>query len=139
MAVCALLSALFLSGCSEPSPEFAPVTGVVRINGKPERGLLVRFSPDPEKGNNMPAVASATTDDQGNYTLKYEFRGQEGDGAPVGWHRVSVSDTKVGVTLQGQRPKPSAVPYVYGRHTSTPFVFEVKAGEQNKIDLEVKK
>lgn len=142
MAVCALFVAIVTSGCSEPGPEFAPVRGVVKVNGKPDRGLLVRFSPDADKGNNIPATASGTTDEQGKYTLKYEYRGQEGDGAPVGWHRVTIIDTKVGFTPQGQRPKPSNVPYLYSNLATTPLVHEVKPapeGQEQTIDLEVRK
>jgi hypothetical protein len=139
MAVSALLFATLVSGCREPGPEFALVTGVVRINGKPDRGLLVRFSPDTDKGNVFPAFASGTTDEQGKYTLQYEYQGAEGEGAPVGWHRVTIIDTKVGYTPQGQTSKPSAVPYTYSNVSNTPLVVEVKAGEPQTIDLDVKK
>ncbi len=129
-----------VAGCREKGPEFVPVQGVVRIDGKPERGLLVRFSPDAEKGNGLPAFASGRTDEQGKYTLTYEYKGQEGVGAPVGWHRATIIDSKVGLTLQGQAPKPSAVPYAYGSAAMTPLVVEVKAGsELQTIDLELKK
>ena len=111
----------------------------MRINGKPETGITVRFTPDPEKGNGFPAFASGTTDAQGKYTLKFEFRDKEGAGAPVGWHRVTLFDTKVGFTPPGALPKPSAVPHIYTNSSTTPFVFEVKAGDLQKIDLAVKK
>jgi hypothetical protein len=139
MAVCTLFVATLVAGCRDKGPEFASVEGVVRINGKPERGLLVRLSPDAEKGNGLPAFASGKTDEQGKYTLKGEYRGKEGTGAPVGWHRVTIVDSKVGSTPQGQEPKPSAVPFVYGSVTTTPLVIEVKAGGPQTIDLEVKK
>lgn len=143
LPVCSVLFAVLISGCGgEPGPDFTRVEGVVRVNGKPDRGVTVRFSPDPEKGNNLPAVATGTTDAEGKYALKYEFRGQEGAGAPVGWHRVSLIDTKVGFTPQGQRPKPSSVPYVYSNPSTTPLVYEVKAGDPESvqtIDLDVKK
>jgi hypothetical protein len=139
MTVCALCFVTLLSGCREQGPEFAPVEGVVRINGKPDRGLLVRFSPDPEKGNGLPAVASGTTDEQGKYTLQYEYQGKEGMGAPVGWHRVTIIDTKVGHTPQGQQSRPSSVPYAYSNVSTTPLVAEVKAGEPQPVDLEVTK
>jgi hypothetical protein len=128
----------FASGCHEKGPEFAPVKGVVRINGKPERGLLVRFAPDPGKGNNLPAFATGKTDDQGVYTMNYEYRGKEGVGAPVGWHRAAILDSKVGATPQGQEPRPSAVPHLYGNVATTPLLIEVKPGD-NSIDLDVKK
>jgi hypothetical protein len=128
-----------ISGCGgEPSPDFAPVAGVVRINGKPQRALLLRFSPDPEKGSDLSAVATGTSDEQGKYTLRYEFRGEEGTGAPVGWHRVSVIDTSVGHTPQGQQPKPSAVPYQYSNPSTTPVIMEVKPGDQT-IDIDIRR
>jgi hypothetical protein len=100
---------------------------------------LIRFAPDPEKGNGLPAFASGRTDEEGKYTLKYEYRGKEGIGAPVGWYRVTIIDSKVGATPQGQEPKPSSIPYTYSSVSSTPFVVEVKAGESQTIDLDVKK
>ena len=137
IGITALSLALALSGCGgEPSPEFAPVSGVVRINGRPQPRLMLRFSPDPEKGNGLPARATGTSDEQGQYTLKYEFRGEEGDGAPVGWHRVSVIDTSVGHTPQGQQPKPSAVPHQYSNPSTTPILKEVISGEQT-IDIDI--
>jgi len=137
LSLCAVCLAAIATGCDgEPSPDFAPVAGVVRINGKPQPKLLVRFSPDPEKGNGLPAVATGTSDAQGKYTLKYEFRGEEGAGAPVGWHRVSVVDTSVGHTPQGQMPKPSAVPLQYSNPATSPLTKEVKPGDQ-MIDIDI--
>jgi hypothetical protein len=137
LSLCAVCLAALATGCgSEPSPEFAPVSGVVRISGKPQPKLLVRFSPDPEKGNGLPAVATGTSDAQGKYTLNYEFRGEEGAGAAVGWHRVSVIDTAVGHTPQGQMPKPSAVPQQYSNPSTTPLTKEVIPGEQT-IDIDI--
>lgn len=139
MAAGVLFFAALVAGCREKGPDFAPVQGVVRINGKPERGLLVRFAPDPEKGNGLPAFATGKTDDQGTYTMRYEYRGKEGIGAPVGWQRASIIDSKVGVTPQGQDPKPSGVPYLYGSFSTTPLLIEVKPGELQTIDLDLKK
>ncbi len=140
IAVCAFFFVTLVSGCGGgPELEFAAVEGVVRVNGRADRGLLVRFSPDPEKGNGLPAVASGTTDEQGKYALKYEYQSTEGTGAPVGWHRVTILDTKVGYTPQGQQPRPSSVPYQYSSTSATPLVVEVKPGEPQTIDLDVKK
>lgn len=136
----ALLLSALLSGCSgEKRPDFAPVQGLVRINGKPERGILVRLSPYAEKGNVLPVFATGKTDDSGKYTLSYEFKGKVGTGTSVGWHRVTLVDSKVGFTPQGQEPKPSAIPVTYSNLTTTPLVIEVKPGGDNSIDLDVKK
>jgi hypothetical protein len=139
MAVCALFFATLMSGCREKGPGFAPVLGVVRINGQPERGLLVRLSPDAGRGNGLPAFATGKTDDQGKYALKYEYKGKEGIGAPVGWYRVTIIDSKIGFTPQGQEPKPSSIPYSYASASTTPLLIEVKPGELQTIDLDVKK
>jgi hypothetical protein len=98
----------------------------------------VRFVPDPEKGSGLPAFAAGKTDEKGNYTAKYEYRGKEGAGAPVGWARVTVFDSKIGLTPQGQESKPSPIPFAYGSVSTTPLVVEVKSGD-NAIDLDVKK
>jgi hypothetical protein len=98
----------------------------------------VQFSPDREKGNGLPILANGTSDDQGKYTLKYSYKGKIGEGSPVGWQRVAVTDTTVGPTPQGQDPKPSAIPVVYGTPATTPLLVEVKAGD-NSIDLDIKK
>jgi hypothetical protein len=139
LSLCAVSLAVIATGCGgEPSPEFGRVSGVVKINGRPQPRLSVRFSPDAEKGNGLPATATGISDAQGKYSLKYEFRGEEGEGAPVGWHRVSVIDTAVGHTPQGQQPKPSAVPYQYSNPSTSPITKEVKPGEQT-IDIDVKR
>jgi hypothetical protein len=139
MFVCAFFLGSLVFGCRrDKGPDFAPVQGVVRLNGKPEAGLLVRLSPFAEKGNTVPAFATGKTDEQGKYTLSYEYKREAGSGAPVGWHRVTLVDSKVGFTPQGQLPKPSSVPFPYSNVTTTPLVIEVKPGE-NSIDLDVKK
>jgi hypothetical protein len=131
--------AAVLTGCSGgPKVEFGTVQGIVRVNGHPQRGALVQFSPDRDKGNGVPAFGNGRSDDQGKYTLKYSYQGKMGEGAPVGWHRVTLVDTTVGVTPQGQDPKPPAIPMSYGTPASTPLLFEVKSGD-NTIDLDVKK
>jgi hypothetical protein len=137
IGICALCLAAILSGCGgEPRPELGRVSGVVKINGRPQPKLLVRFAPDAEKGNGLAATATGTSDAEGKYSLKYEFRGEEGEGAPVGWHRVSVIDTAVGHTPQGQQPKPSAVPYQYSNPSKSPITKEVKPGDQT-IDIDI--
>ncbi len=78
---------LILPGCGDAPPEFAEVQGIVFVNGRPRSGLLVRFLPDPEKGNDLPINAIGKTNSEGRYQLKYSYKGEEGVGAPVGWHR----------------------------------------------------
>jgi hypothetical protein len=131
--------AIGLAGCKGgPKIEIGNVQGTVRINGRPQRAVGVQFSPDPQKGNGLPALANGMSDDQGTYTLKYAYKGKIGDGAPVGWQRVSLIDTTVPMTPQGQEPKPSAIPMAYNMPATTPLLKEVKPGD-NTIDLDIKK
>ena len=130
---------ILCSSCNRaPRPEFAKVQGTVRVNGQPQKRALIQFSPDREKGNGFPIVATGESDAEGKYTLKYGYQDKVDEGAPVGWHRVTVLDTTVGATPQGQAPKPSAVPMSYSMASTTPLVVEVKSGD-NTIDLDVKK
>lgn len=139
LVMAGILVMLAITGCNRgPHVEFGKVQGVVRVNGNPQRRALIQFSPDREKGNGVPIFANGTSDEEGKYTLKYGYEGKIADGAPVGWHRVTVLDTTVGATPQGQTPKPSAVPMEYSVPATTPLLVEVKLGE-NTIDLDVKK
>ena len=139
LALNGICIAISLAGCkSEPKIEVGKVQGVVRVNGHPQRGASLQFTPDREKGSGLPIFANGTSDDQGKYTLKFGYQGKITEGAPVGWYRVMALDTTVGFTPQGQDPKPSAIPMAYGSPTTTPLLVEVKAGD-NTIDLDIKK
>ena len=112
--------------------------GTVKVKGQPKGRLVIRFFPDPEKGNNLPINSIGTTDAQGNYTLQHNLDGKEGPGAPVGWHRIIIEDTSRGPTPQGQTPPPPLIPLQYGNPGTTPLRQEVKSGT-NTINLEIEK
>jgi hypothetical protein len=133
-AVICMCVAIGTAGCGKSGPkvEFAKVQGTVLINGHPQPNVQVQFTPDREKGIGLPAYAGAVSDDKGNYTLRYSYLNKTGEGAPVGWNRVTLIDTSA------SNPKASAIPAKYGSAATTPFLFEVKAGD-NPINLEVKK
>jgi hypothetical protein len=130
-----ILAPLFV-GCGEKLPEFGPVEGIVRIKGKPKSGILVRFLPDPAKGNDLPINASGLTDASGKYQLRYAFKELDGLGAPVGWHRVVVEDSSLSSIPQGAPIPPRIIPIAYNSPATTPLAFEVKA-EPQTIDLEI--
>lgn len=133
---CLLGLATLLSGCGNPLPEIAPVQGVVLVKGKPQSGLLVRFLPDPQRGNDIPINAAGETNEQGRYELRYVYKGEEGMGAPVGWHRVLIEDMAMSRIPQGQPLPPRLIPTDYNSPATTPLLIEVKQGPQ-AIDLEV--
>ncbi len=126
--------AIGVAGCGKSGPkvEFAKVHGAVLVNGHPQSNVQVLFTPDPEKGIGLPAFAGAVSDSEGNYALRYSYLNKTGDGAPVGWSRVTLLD------MSAANPKASAIPLNYGAATTTPLLFEVKPGD-NPINLEVKK
>jgi hypothetical protein len=130
-----LLSALFV-GCAEPPPELGEVKGVILVNGKPYPGLVVRFLPDPAQGNNLPINARGKTDAEGMYQLEYFYQGEEGLGAPVGWHRVLIEDSALSRVPQGEPLPPEVIPRSYANPNTTTLQEEVKPGHQT-IDFDL--
>lgn len=86
-----LILAASLVGCGYGN--VAPVTGTVTLDGEPLADALVRFQPV-EGGR----PSTATTDAQGNYTLRYT---QKQEGAERGKHRVFVSTGQTAEDEQG--------------------------------------
>lgn len=130
MVFCVLASLTWVGGCSEPMPEFGEVSGTVTSKGKPLPNVEVTFLPDPLKKNESPINGWASTDDQGKYTVKYKFKGHEGAGAPIGWHRVTLLDTRFSSIPQGGTLPPRWFSIDYSSPSKTPLTFEVKAEPQ---------
>src|SRR5262245_36065495 len=80
---------LSTSACTA-KPQFADVSGVVKLDGKPMPDARVEFLPDPGKGTHGPR-ASGTTDAEGRFHL---VRDDDREGAVVGFHRVLVQDAR---------------------------------------------
>lgn len=132
-----LFSSLLLSaGCAEPLPEFGQVEGVVTVKGKPQKGLIITFMPDPAAGNDWPFNASGKTDDQGKYILLYAHKGMEGPGAPTGWNRATIQDTRYASIPQGAPLPPRLFSTDYSGAATTPLKYEVKPGPQT-INIEL--
>lgn len=132
----ALALALAAAGCGQ-SLETSEVEGVVRIGGKPTKGLMVQFMPDPAKNTQGP-TSTGETDEQGRYRLRYSLPNSSSpsSGAVVGWHRVVVTDMEHAPAPQGQAPKPGRVSTHFAEVATTPLSKEVQRGKQT-IDLEV--
>jgi hypothetical protein len=74
-------------GCGgETGEKFVPVSGTVRLDGKPLTVGAVSFRPDAARGNKSMHVPSGDIDREGNYKLFTVGR----EGAPLGWYRVLV-------------------------------------------------
>jgi len=82
-----LALAIGMAGCSRDVP-LTPVSGTVKLSGKPINNVRVDFNPDPDKGTTGRG-STGTTDDNGNFKLVYDD-GREG--AVIGHHRVVLTD-----------------------------------------------
>jgi hypothetical protein len=85
-----LFPALLLAGCSGASYKTAPVSGQVKLDGKPVPNAQVTFVPvqDPAKKEPLPS-SSGITDSDGRYTLVLNS-GSKANGALVGKHKVII-------------------------------------------------
>ena len=119
------LWATLLSGCGGSGPEVAPVSGRVTLDGAPMAGSRIKFQP--EAGGGSPSYGTA--DQDGRYVLGYK-RGQPG--ALIGSHTVSIER---GARDDADKSKPQPLPARY--NTASELRKEVKAGEDNVIDLEL--
>jgi hypothetical protein len=125
-----------LSGCSGDDRGLAPVSGTVRLNGKPLANAYVSFWPE----ENGVRAASGTTDANGHYRLT-TF--QPYDGARVGKHRVAVraeevpeGPPKAADDITAKRGK-LLTPPRYSVPDTSGLSAEVIAKKDNVIDLDL--
>jgi hypothetical protein len=85
-----------LAGCGNQEGRFAPVSGVVLLNGKPLADASVSFTPVATEQTSYGPGSHALTDAQGRFTLKVASSNRSG--ALVGKHtvRLSLADTPKG-------------------------------------------
>jgi hypothetical protein len=87
-------------GCSG-GPKYAPVSGVVMLDGKPYPKAVVSFQPVATEGNPNPGRgSSAYTDENGRFVLMGD---NDVDGAVVGKHLVRIMTR--GNDVVGQSPE----------------------------------
>lgn len=139
----ALIAAL--AGCGG-GPKLAPVSGVIRLDGKPYPHAVITFQPIGGKDNENPGRgSSAYTDDNGRFVLKYD--GME-DGAVVGRHRVRIMTKGSDVMVQGggegtgsddytppANVKVDPIPVEWNGYSTKEF--EVPAGGTDKADFDI--
>ena len=87
LSVCALVAVA--GGCGGGGPKYAPVSGVVTLDGKPFNDGVVVFLPKATSENPNPGRSSAgETNDKGQFVLKTD---DLKNGAVVGKHLVKIS------------------------------------------------
>lgn len=125
--LCAAAVLAFVAGCSGPGYEIAEVEGVVKVKGRPTKGLFLQFMPE-----NGP-TSIGETDEAGRFRLQYRDpkTNTMKDGAVVGKHRVVVMDAERPSVAQGEDPKPGRIPDKYSDLVNSPLKQEVRSGPQS--------
>lgn len=136
-----LLAALLaVAGCSG-GPAFAPVTGVVTLDGQPYGKAVVTFQPISAGTNTNPGKgSSAYTDANGRFVMK----GTDGEsGAVVGKHRVRImtaGNNVVGASETGSDDKvaaPNVDPIPQEWNAKSTKEFDVPSGGTDKANFDI--
>jgi hypothetical protein len=113
-----LAACLLLAGCQR----IADVSGTVRVDGKPAKGLIVVFDP----GVTDAPRGVATTGADGGYTVRRLGPGAK-SGVPIGSYAVKVM-------ADADNPASPKVPTSYA--SGSALSFEVK-GDGNVFDIDI--
>lgn len=119
------LMIVIMAGCGSSASELAtaPVVGTVTVNGKPLGKGTVVFVPERGRG------ANGIIRPDGTFILTTYT---EGDGAIVGINKVGVSAWQSD-NIEG--PHKTLIPTRYTMPDSSGLTCEVKAGQTNKVSL----
>jgi hypothetical protein len=131
------MAPLFLTGCGSSGKGLgarAAVQGKVTLDGQPLKLGDVMFVPDETKGTKGPP-AVGSIDASGVFTLTTD-RESHDDGALVGFHRVRVFAVPQPAKPEDP-PPPSLIPLRYNDEATSGLTAEVKAGQDNTIDLKL--
>lgn len=145
-AVAAVALALLAAGlgCSG-GPQYAPVSGVVLVDGKPYGKAVVSFQPIGTTENPTPGRgSSAYTDEQGRFVLKCD---DGTNGAVVGKHQLRIMTrgnevvqlAEGGGTVDGSSPPPKGVidPIPADWGTESKREIDVPAGGLSDLKFEI--
>ncbi len=122
---------MLVAGCGVKRLETAPVTGTVRLDGKPLHRGTVIFTPE------LGRAATGEIQPDGSYRLSTY---KSGDGALVGRHRVAViarDDPPPAKGPMSEEVGPSLIPEFYSDFVRSGLSFEVKSGKKNVYDIEL--
>jgi hypothetical protein len=127
------LALLFAAGCGGDRPT-APVSGTVKMNGKPFPNASLTFQPI---GGGM--ASTGLTDAGGRYTLNFLY--SEDVGAVVGTHRVIIRTGRKSNTedTSNDRADPSARDPIPRRYNdASELTMEVPADGTETADFDLK-
>ena len=128
------LICLAVIGCGGPKAKFTePVEGTLTWGKTPIAGVRVQFVPlTADKGDQL-TISSATTDENGFFSLKRDDNGKAG--AVVGKHKVVVMTARTGTGPRSRdddakdEPSGTNLPPKFASATQTPLEVEVKTDQ----------
>ena len=125
-----------LTGCSGGKDRIAPVSGVVRLNGKPLAGASVFFEPIPSDKETYGPGAHAITDAEGRFTLM--VAAEKTRGAVIGKNtvRISLGDAPKG-DPGGAHLTRELLPARY--NSKSELTFDVPPGGSDAANFDLKK
>lgn len=130
------VSCLLLVGCGGDGGQFAPVSGVVRLDSKPLAGASVSFEPVLSDKSTYGPGSHGITGSDGRFTLRV---GTENiDGAMIGKHtvRISLGDAPKG-DPGGAHLTKELLPARY--NSGSQLTFDVPPNGTTNADFDLKK
>jgi hypothetical protein len=124
-----------LAGCAGEGDQFAPVSGVVRLNDKPLAGASVSFEPVLREKATYGPGSHALTDGNGQFKLTVSAKNIQG--AMIGKHtvRISLGDTPKG-DPGGAHLTRELLPARY--NSKSELAFEVPPGGTDAANFDLK-
>ncbi|OWK35071.1 hypothetical protein [Fimbriiglobus ruber] len=122
------LSVALVTGCADSNqptfPALHPVKGVVKRGSGAVSGGVVRFLPEPDKGE---FIVNAEVGQDGTFTLttvrSTDSRGERKTGAPAGAYKVTytplLGEQKAGATVSGPVNVPGSITIQSGNNDLT--------------------
>ena len=140
LSLCALVAVA--GGCGGSGPKYAPVSGVVTLDGKPFNDGVVVFLPKATSENPNPGRSSAgETNDKGQFVLKTD---DLKNGAVVGKHLVKISSRGPVMQFDPATGSPDSAPPNVKRdlipaewNTMSAKEFEVPPGGTDKANFDI--
>jgi len=140
LAVWAVLTVL-IPGCGKPKPPpVVEASGVVRLDGKPLKNVMVGFFPVNDYGPDY--QATGVTDELGRFTLTCNGR----PGACTGENRVTITEAEIPARLKGEDLKVQEelarylrdlggrpLPPKYSNLAQSPLTVTVTAGQKEYV------
>jgi hypothetical protein len=128
------LMGLTVVGCGGPKAKFTePVEGTLTWGKTPIAGVRIQFVPVTADKGDQATISSATTDENGFFSLKRDDNGKPG--AVVGKHKVVVMAGRPGTGARSRdddvkdEPSGTNLPPRFASTTLTPLEVEVKPGQ----------